>query len=77
MNETVHLSASQQKALTILEDGEWHGLEDFLDAYVSEYRARISELRKKGYVIEDRWRTRKVYEKKLYRAKDYRLVKES
>lgn len=73
----LNLTRGQLRLMAVLEDGHWHGLEDFLAAYIPEYRKRISELKAKGVQIESRYRTRRQkfgrYGTK-YRAKDYRLV---
>lgn len=40
-----------QIILDILKDGEQHLVREFLDAGLCEYRARITDLRRKGYEI--------------------------
>lgn len=38
--------------LNILEDGAYHCGNEFRKVYIGEFRSRINELRKKGYVIQ-------------------------
>jgi len=57
----------KQKVLSVLGDGHWHSYRELFDVYF-KYTARIYELRKDGYVFEERVNR---FNKHAF---DYRLV---
>ena len=46
--------SQQEKILDILEDYNWHCVNEFIDTYCVDYRRRLCDLKKKGYLLENR-----------------------
>lgn len=59
----------KEKVLSVLEDGQWHSYFELLEVYF-KYTSRIFDLKKDGYIFEERQNAHNKH------ALDYRLVKE-
>lgn len=59
----------KSRILIVLQDGKWHSFRELLEVYY-KYTQRLFDLRRDGYVIEER---NNISNKNAF---DYRLVKE-
>jgi len=46
--------SKQQEILKILEDNNWHCVNEFIDTYCVDYRRRLVDLKEKGIRMESR-----------------------